>query len=798
MIKNYILIAVRNIIRQKGYSFINIFGLAIGITGALLVFMWVYDEITFDGFHENIDQLYRVEQDQFYNGESYHVNVTPYPAGEGWQADIPEIETAVRIAFTGNLLMKYGLKSFYESEIVAVDSSIFSVFTFPFIYGNPASALTQPYSMVLTKEISAKLFGEENPLGKSIKVDNQYNFKITGVLEKIPDNSSLKFKVLVPFDFVKATGAYSDQTRNNSIITTVKLTKNADPSPVDNKLTEVVKSHMEFKEGDKDKYLTKFMLAPLKDMHLHAYFGYGHPPGQIQNVLIFITIGIFILLIACINYMNLSTARSGRRSREIGLRKVSGASRKNIIMQFFGESLVTTLFAAVFSIILVGLLLNMFNQLSGKQIDIAFLLSKEFIFGILGIVLFTSLIAGSYPAFYLSSFLPASVLKGEEGEYSHKAWLRRILVVVQFVLSIFLVTGTLLIYKQLNYMQSRKLGYNKEHVMYIRMFGDINKSYDVIRETFVRNPEVLSVTASSHLPSNIGSNSSGANWEGKDPDLRTLIGSSVVDFDYIETLDITIVQRRSFKRKFPSDVAKDSCRPDRARLSYHLKGSVEDPVGMRFSFMGISKGRIVGVMKNFHFHSMRNEIEPLAIAVAYKEYLRYIIIRLAPGNMDQSIKKLETDWTTVLSDYPFEYQFLDDDYDKMYRAEVRMGILLNYFTITAVIIALLGLYGLASFVAENRTREIGIRKVFGSSIKEIIFLLTWEFSRLVLIAIVIGIPVSWYFLHNWLRDYAYRTELSWWIFGFAAVFSILISWLTVGFQAARAANKNPARSLRYE
>ena len=798
MFKNYFLIAVRNIIRQKSYSFINIFGLAIGITGALLVFMWVYDEITFDRFHENIDHIYRVEQDQFYNNESYHVNVTPYPSGEGWQADIPEIETAVRFAYTGSLLMKYDLKSFYESGIRAVDSSVFSVFTFPLKYGDPAKALTQPYSIVLTKELSEKFFGEENPLGKIIKVDNQYNFTVTGVLEKIPDNSSFQFEALVPFDFVKTTKAYSDHWGSNSITTTVKLFQNADPIPVDEKLTAVVKSNMEFEEGEEENYPTKFMLAPLKKMHLHAYFGYGHPPGQIQNVLIFATIGIFILLIACINYMNLSTARSGRRSREIGLRKVSGAYRKNIINQFFGESLVTTLFATVLALILVGLLLDMFNQLSGKQIDIAFLLTKEFIIGLLGMILFTSLVAGSYPAIYLSSFLPVSVLKGEEGEYSHKAWLRKVLVVVQFVLSIFLITGTFLVYKQLNYMQTRKLGYDKEHVMYIRMFGDINKSYDVIRETFVRNPEVSYVTASSHLPSHIGSNSGGVDWEGKDPELRTLISMSVVDFDYAEALKIPIVQGRSLKREFPSDLATDSTGSFLVNEEVVKIMGVDDPVGMRFSFLGISNGKIVGVMKNFHFHSMRNKIEPLAIAVAYKEYLTYIIIRLAPGDIDKTIKKLETDWETVLPDYPFEYQFLDEDYDNMYRSEKQMGTLLNYFTITAIIIALLGLFGLASFMAEKRTREIGVRKVFGSTAKEIISLLTWEFSKLVLIAIVIGIPLSWYFLHGWLQDYAFRTELNWWIFGLAAIFCLLVALLTVGFQAARAANKNPAQALRHE
>ncbi|MEA3477000.1 MAG: FtsX-like permease family protein, partial [Bacteroidota bacterium] len=568
--------------------------------------------------------------------------------------------------------------------------------------------------------------------------------------------------------------------------------------PVDDKLTNVVKSHLDFDEGEDEKYRTRFMLSPVKDIHLHSYFGYGHPPGQIQNVIIFSTIGIFILIIAGINYMNLSTARSSRRAREIGLRKVVGARRKNLIFQFLGESLLTTIFATILSLIFVNLLLGKFNQLSGKEIEFSFLLTKEFVFGLIGVVFFTGILAGTYPALLLSRFLPVIVLKSATGDSSQRAWFRKGLVIVQFTLSIFLITGTLLVYKQLKHMQAEKLGYDKDHVFYVRMFGEINSSYSTIRDALKRNPEVINISASGHLPSNIGSNASGADWDGKDPEMRTLIGMSAIDFDYIETLKIPIIKGRSISREFPSDLANDSTGSWLVNEEVVKIMGVENPVGMRFSFSGVSQGRIVGVIKNFHFKSMRNEIEPLAIIAAPTQYLRFLLVRIGPGNIDQIMSQLEDSWKEVLPNYPFDYHFLDEDYEDMYRTEDRMGGLLKYFAFMSVFIASLGLFGLAAYMAETRTREIGIRKVFGSSISGVVYMMTGEFAKLVILAVVIGVPVSWYFLNNWLEDYAYRTSLSWWIFGLPALFSILVAIITVSFQALKAANKNPANTLRYE
>ena len=798
MKKKYFLIAIRNLVREKGYSFINVFGLAVGLTGSLLIFLWVFDELSFDRFHENINRIYRVEQDYFYNGEAYHVNVTPYPSGKSWEQEIPEIETVVRYARTGSLLVKQGLKAFYEPGIIAVDSSFFSFFTFPLKAGDPETAIALPFSMVLTEEIAQKYFGKENPLGKSVRIDNQYDFTITGILKEIPCNSSISPDILVHFDFTKTLGIYDDGWSSNSIQTFVMLAENADCVPVDNKLTEVVKSHFDFEAGEEENFTTRYMLAPMKERHLHGYSGFGHPPGQIQNIVIFITIGIFILLIASINYLNLSTARSSRRAKEIGLRKTAGANRKSVVFQFMCESLVTTVLAGILAVILINILFDWFNQLAGKEIEQTFLYSWKFFLGLIGSILFTGLLAGTYPAIFLSGFRPVKALKGTTGDSPHKAGLRKILVVVQFTVSIFLITGSLLVYKQLNHMQTKKIGYDKEHVLYIRMFGDINQSYNAIYDGFERIPGVVNISASSHLPGYINSNSGGADWEGKDPDLSVVISMAVIDFNYTQTLKIPIIQGRTISKEFPSDIASDSIGSFLVNEEVVKIMGVDNPVGMRFSFLGIDKGRIVGVMKNFHFLSMKDKIEPLAITAAPKEYLRYIIIRISPFDINSTLKQLDESWKRIMPDYPFDNHFLDEDYKSMYRSEQQMGILLKYFALMSVFIALLGLFGLATYLAETRTKEIGIRKILGSSISNVVYLLTGEFTKLVLIAIAIGVPVSWYFLDKWLQDYAYPTQLSWWIFVIAALFSILVEVFTVSLQAFLVANKNPAHTLRHE
>lgn len=801
MLTNYLTVAVRNLLRQKGYSFINIFGLALGISAAMFIFIWVSDETSMNRFHQNIDRIYRVEQDQDYNGDLYHVTVTPFPAGEGWKKVIPEIETTVRITQTGALLTRYGEKVFYENGIACVDSTFLQVFSFPLAKGDPNTVLTEPFSIVLTPEAALKYFGTEDPIGKIIIIDNRYNFKVTGLLKKLPLNNSFRFDFLIPFDFTRTTGAYVDHWGSNNIFTFAMLHKEADPGPVDNKLTETVKNNIDFTGSryTREQYKTKFMLAPLKRMYLHEYFGFGHPPGRIQRVIIFSMIGIFILLIAAINYMNLSTARSSRRAREIGLRKTFGSQRKQLVMQFFGESAVTTIAAMVVAIIIIILLMEPFRMISGKQVPLEMLLTGRFISGLAGMVIFTSVVAGTYPSLYLSRFKPLAILTGDPGDSRGKGWLRKILVVIQFSISIFLITGTLVIFRQTRYMQGRDVGYNQKDILYVRLFGDLNTRYGAIKQAIKGNPDILAVSAGTHLPINIGSNSGSITWDGKDPDLNPLVSISRVDYNYTDLIQVPLVAGRGFSEEFPADLANDQASAGSMLINQTLAGIIgkDNIIGTRISFSGIT-GPVVGVMKDFHFLSMRTEIPPLVLFLYPENRMRYMMVRLRPGDRGPMIEKIRSTWNSVMPGYPFEYSFIEDDYGTLYQNEARSGKLIAYFTIIAIIIACLGLIGLSSYLAEKRTREIAVRKTFGSSNREIVFAMINQFTRLVTTGIIIAIPVSWYYLDAWLKDYAYRTSLSWWLFALPALIALVLSSLMVTWQAYLASRTNPAVSLRHQ
>ncbi|MCK4853171.1 MAG: ABC transporter permease, partial [Bacteroidales bacterium] len=551
MFRNYLITAIRSLYRQKGFSLINILGLAIGLACALLILLWVQDELSFDKFHEHADRLYRVEEDQYYSGEVYHVTVTPYPCGPVWKEEIPEIEDACRYQWPSGMLFTYEEEAFYEGGCVAADSTFFDMFSYEFLHGNKATALTEPYSAVLTEETAKKYFGDENPIGKGLTVNNKYEFTVTGVLKSIPKNSILEFEILVPFDYLKETGQYQDSWGSNSIRTFIKLYENAVLDSVDSKLTASVREN---NEGS----TTDFMAAPLTRVHLHQYFGYGHDPGAIVFVYIFSAIAVFVLLIACINFMNLSTARSSTRAREIGLRKVSGAGRRSVIVQFFGESILLAFISLILALVIVGSILEVFNKVSGKELDFSSLLTPQFIIAMILVTLIAGLISGIYPALYLSAFRPIKVLKGDLSTGMKSGWLRKVLVVVQFTLSVFLIIGTVIVYRQLDYMKSKDLGYDSENMFYFQMRGDIKDNYRTIKEEFLRDPQVMSVSASNHQPHHIGSNSGGGDWDGKDPEQSVLIGTHIVDYDYLETVKIELKDGRSFSKDFTADLASDS------------------------------------------------------------------------------------------------------------------------------------------------------------------------------------------------------------------------------------------------
>ncbi|MCB0748664.1 MAG: FtsX-like permease family protein, partial [Ignavibacteriae bacterium] len=575
------------------------------------------------------------------------------------------------------------------------------------------------------------------------------------------------------------------------IITFVKLQHGADLTKVNKKITELVSKNNEDSQ-------TQYMLAPITGLHLFSYFGFGKPDGAIQYVYIFSGIALFVLLIACINFMNLSTARSANRSKEIGMRKVVGANRKNLINQFFGESLLLSFIGMIISLIIIALLLNQFNDITAKEISLSIFFDYKFVLGFLVITIFTGIIAGGYPALFLSSFRPVKILKGSLKSGVKNSIFRKVLVLFQFSLSIFLIIGTLLVYNQLIYMQNKNLGYDKEHVLYFQTSGELAENYQLIKDEFLNTKGVIDVSGANHPPSMIGSNSGGANWEGKDPEQGVLIGTNVVDFNYTKTMKIELLAGRGFSKEFQSDLPTDSTGKFLVNEEVVKVMGVtnNEAIGARFEFMGV-KGSIVGVMKNFHFNSMRTKIEPLAMVLA-PEYISFTVVRIAPGNISETIDNMKAAWESILPGYPFEYRFIDEDFERLYRTEERMVDLLKYFSAMAIIIACLGLFGLASFTAEQRKKEIGIRKVLGASEIKLTYLLCRDFLLLVIIASFIAWPISYYILGGWLESFAYRINLSSWMFVVSGLLTMVVALVTVGWQAVKAAIANPVDSLRNE
>jgi putative ABC transport system permease protein len=789
MIKNYLKIALRNLFKQKGYSFINITGLSLGMAVCIFMFLWVKDEINYDRFHSKAGILYRLEQDQKSQEGSFHVNVTPFPVGPALKEQIPEITNTSRYWNMGTMLVKNGENAFFETGIRVVDPSFLQMFSFPLIKGNPDNVLKETHSIILSESMAEKYFGKEDPIGRTLDLNNKYLFKVTGIIKEVPDNSSLKFDMLMPFEFVKEIGRYRDSWASNSIVTYVEMPDRKNLYSVNEKITNLIYEHS--KTYSKD-YKPDFMLNPLTGIRLYGRFGFGQQSGAIQNVYIFSAIGIFILLIACINFMNLSTARSANRAKEVGLRKVVGANKKNIITQFYGESILITIISAFFSIIFVLCLLHLFNELSGKKISFSSLLGWDFITGILAITLLTGIFSGSYPALFISSFKPIKVLKGNMRNSAKTGFFRKILVVIQFCLSIILIIGTTIMFDQVKFMQGKNPGYDKEQLIYIPLRGETRNSYDMLKKELIKDSRVVSVSGSQQLPILIGSNSWGADWDGKDPNRNVLIGINAVDYDFVETMKIEMAEGRPFSKDFATDTSTAFMVNEEVAK---LMGS-NSVAGKRFDFND-RRGNIIGVMKNFHYQSIQFNIEPLAMVVDPLR-VNYVLVRLPANNVQNSLDYVKSTWSRIFPLFPFDYKFFNDDFEQMFRGDLKMGKVLRIATILAILIACLGLFGLASFMAEQKTKEIGIRKVLGSSISAITVMFSKEFIKWVIAANVIAWPLAYYLMNKWLEDYAYKTPIGWWIFALAGILSISIAIITVSYQSIKAASANPIKSLRYE
>ncbi len=801
MLKQYFTIALRNIRRHKGYSLINIAGLTVGLACALFILLWVQDEMSYDRFHANAKTLYRVEQDQSGDQGKFHVNVTPYGMAAALAAEIPEIKDATRLAYPGTTLVRNGEKVFFENRIRAVDPAFLRMFTFPAAKGSLETALDTPSSIALTATMAKKYFGTEDPLGKAIILNNDFPVTVTAVLKDPPLNSTLRFDALLPVTFLKKLGIDIDSWNSNEIITLVQLHDPGAAPAAGEKIKRLVRTRAADAVGSDpearrqfDAWRTPdFSCLPVVDINLYGYFGFNRSDRGVKTVILFSAIAVFVLLIACINFMNLATARSANRAREVGLRKVVGALRKSIAGQFFGESVLTAFLSGLAAVLLVVLFLPGFNALSGKHMTAASLLAPKFILGILAVTFAAGLVAGSYPALFLSSFQPVRVLKGRLAG-ARGARFRKILVVIQFALSVLLLVGMGVVSRQIDLMRTKKLGYEKDQLAYLPLRGATTKTYAVLKERLLRDPKIEGVTATYQPPTMFSANGWGATWDGKPPDQRYLIGQAFVDFDYPETMGIPMAAGRSFDRKYAEDAGKNFLVNEEVPKLMGLDAA--SAVGKRFHYAGVD-GTIVGVMKNFHYQSVRVAIEPLAILVS-REALEYAVVRLKAGDIPGSLEAVKAGWLEVNPQYPFEYRFFDEDFDAMYRADERLGAVLRVFAILGVAISCLGLFGLASFMAEQRTREIGIRKVLGASVPNVVVLMSKEFAKWVLVANLLAWPVAYLALRNWLQGYAYRTGIAWWLFLLAGGGTLAIALLTVSSQSWRAAHSDPARALKYE
>jgi putative ABC transport system permease protein len=791
MVLNNLKQSLRILLKEKRITLINIIGLSISLSCALFMLLWVEHELSYDRFHKDYRQLYRIEEDQYYSGkEPYHVNVTPYVSGPVWKAEVPEIEEQCRVAWTAGQLFTYGENKFFEDGIFAVDSSFFDMFGFELKFGNRDEVLREPNSMVLTEKIAKKYFGEENPVGLSILVNQDDPFTISGVAYDPPRNTVLDFSVLIAWDFIKKATYYQENWGSNSIQTFVKLQNGCADSTINRKITEVTNLHKEDNTID-------YSVAPLSGIHLYSYFGFGHSPGTILYVYIFSAIALFLLLIACINFMNLSTARSSIRAKEIGLRKVNGASRGHLIRQHMLESFIQTLLSIVLAFLLVLLLLNKFNQVSGKDITTSSLFSTDYILGVLVVLVITTILAGIYPAAYLSSLKPVRAIREQSDHRKGSGMLRKVLVVFQFSLAVLLITGAMVASKQLNYMQNADLGFNKANLLHIQLRGNLTKEYERLRSELMQNPEIMYTTASMEPPYRIGSNSSGINWEGKDPDQDVLVSFTGVHYDFTKTMEIRLREGRDFSEEFPADMLQDTLTNFIINKTLADIIGKEEIVGMPLHFMGLS-GQIVGVMEDYHFKPLGNEIEPMALAPVPAENLGQMIVRLSPSNPSGTLKFIEEKWAELLPQYPLEYNFVNDAINDMYQAEERLAALFKVFTVIAIVIACLGLFALASFTAERRTREIGIRKTMGAAASQITIMMIRDFSLYIIISLVIALPSIWFIARWWLNEFSFRISLKPDLFVITALIIATVAVLTVLFHAVRSARTNPVEALRYE
>ena len=781
MFKNYLLIVTRLIKKNKLFSFINIFGLAIGLATCLLILLWINDELSFDRFHQNVDHLYKVVCSDLLANDKYAVT-TPALA-PALEQEFPEIVAATRYYEPGNLVVKYGDKKSLEDDVAFVDPQFLTIFSFSLIKGNPQTALSSPKSTVLTESQAQKYFGAEDPIGKTLTFAGRFDFKVTGLIEDTPLNSHLRFDMLVPVEFLEEFGWDLEQWDRFFIDTYVQLYPESSMIEKDR-----LSAYLHSKVEDSDNL--ELILFPVKDIHLHSSgIGAMGRTGDIRNVYLFSIISIFVLLIACINFMNLSTTQSGKRIKEIGMRKVVGASRKDIIKQFYGESILITLVALVLAFILIELLLPVFNGLSGKELQLDFSGNYGFFLVVLGIVFAAGFISGSYPALLLSSFKPVEMFRGKWASGSNfQSFARKFLVVAQFSISIVLIIGTAIVYAQMDFLRHRKLGFEYEHIVSMELTQNLQQKYDVMKTDLLDLSYVSHVTSASKRPF---THISSTDWHSPDNTRYARLAFTDVGYDYLETFGLELAEGRFFSKEYSLDENNYILNETAV-----LQMGFANPLSQEIEVFD-EKGPVIGVVKDYHYESLHSPVGPLVLRFA-EEGQTYLYAKIQPTNLKDALKDFEGIWNRLELNYPFNYRFFDADFDGMYRTENSFKKILGYFAIFAVFISCLGLFGLACYLTEQRTKEIGIRKVLGASIPRLVLMFSKEFAKWVIVANIIAWPVAYFAMSQWLQGFAYRTGIQIWIFLLSSFLALLIALGTVTVHTAKAALTNPAESLKYE
>ncbi len=793
MFENYFKIAFRNLWKHKVFSFINIMGLTVGMTACFLIFLYVRFELSYDNMHGKADRIYRLVSDIKTPSDLIHASGPAWAVPPNTKHDFPEVEEFVRVSGNSFLVRKGNIK-FQEEKSVLADSAFFKVFDFPMVRGNRETALSAPLSLVLTESTAKKYFGKQDAMGQTLLLTGDaIPAKVTAVIKDIPENSEIQADMIVSMSTLtgKWDTTLDKQWGNYGSSAFLLLKPGADPKSLEKKFP----AFLERRNGDEMKKLQMYptlFLEPLRDVYLHSTRD-GAKTANIKNVYIFSLIAIFILLIACINFINLTTARSTERAKEVGIRKVVGAIKNQLAKQFIGESVIVCVLAFIFTFFLAMLLIPPFNQLAGKTITTGVFDHPGYLALLFGAAVTIGLLAGFYPALVLSSFQPITVLKGKFSSGAKGIFLRKGLVILQFSISIVLITGTLIVYQQMNYMRNQNLGFDKEQMVVIESNGDPAK--EAFRQSLTTIPSVKSVALSSSVPGggNPGAYSEVENQKG-DMQIANL-ELYFVDFDYIPNYSMKMVAGRAFSRDFKTDTTQAMVLNESAvkLLGYASPG---DAVGKRFRQWG-REGKIIGVMKDFHFRSLQQEIKPLSMRIE-PNGCHLISANITGNNVPATLAAIEEKWKTLIPNRPFNYFFLDEFFDRQYRSEQRFGNLFLNFAILAIFISCLGLLGLASYSTYQRTREIGIRKVMGASVSGIVHLLSKEFLALLFIAFVIASPIAWLVMHRWLEDFSYRIGIHWWIFMVSGMIAFLVAIFTVSFQAIRAALVNPVISLRTE